>query len=74
MSLPVRELDPDFSGPAVREPKVSAPVPLVLVGHGSRDPRSSATLRALAEQVGRHWAGPVTAAFLDFDPPSVILG
>ena len=44
---------------------------LVLVGHGSRDPRSSATMRALADRVARRWAGPVTAAFLDFDPPTV---
>jgi sirohydrochlorin ferrochelatase len=44
---------------------------MVIVGHGSRDPRSSATMRQLAERVGRRWAGPVTAAFLDFDPPTV---
>src|SRR5262249_52136502 len=39
--------------------------------HGSRDPRSSATVRRLADRVARRWAGPVTAAFLDFDPPTV---
>jgi sirohydrochlorin ferrochelatase len=45
--------------------------PMVIVGHGSRDPRSSATVRRLADGVARRWAGPVTAAFLDFDPPTV---
>jgi sirohydrochlorin ferrochelatase len=60
--------------PAVvlRDPGVVLPRPaVVLVGHGSRDPRSSATMRALADGVARRWVGPVTAAFLDFDPPSV---
>jgi sirohydrochlorin ferrochelatase len=45
--------------------------PIVIVGHGSRDPRSSATMRRLADRVALRWAGPVTAAFLDFDPPNV---
>jgi sirohydrochlorin ferrochelatase len=45
--------------------------PLVLAAHGSRDPRSAATIRQLAGRVAARWAGPVTAAFLDFDQPSV---
>ena len=45
--------------------------PVVIVGHGSRDPRSSATMRRLADRVDRRWPGPVRAAFLDFDAPSV---
>lgn len=45
--------------------------PLVLAAHGSRDPSSAATMRALAAQVGRVWPAPVVAAFLDFDRPSI---
>jgi sirohydrochlorin ferrochelatase len=45
--------------------------PIVLVAHGSRDPRSARTMRALAAAVGRRWGGEVRAAFLDFNPPSV---
>lgn len=45
--------------------------PVVLAAHGSRDPRSASTIRRLAEQVAACWAGPVCAAFLDFDAPSV---
>jgi sirohydrochlorin ferrochelatase len=45
--------------------------PLVLAAHGSRDPRSAATIRQLAGRVADRWAGPVTPAFLDFDQPSV---
>ncbi|MPY77831.1 MAG: sirohydrochlorin chelatase [Actinophytocola sp.] len=44
--------------------------PLVLVAHGSRDPRSAATIRRLANQVRR--LGPsldVRAAFLDLSEP-----
>lgn len=46
-------------------------MPVVLAAHGSRDPASSATMRALASQVARSWPAPVIAAFLDFDPPSI---
>jgi sirohydrochlorin ferrochelatase len=63
--LPVRDR---ASAPPLEAPSRA---PLVLVGHGSRDPRSSATIRLLAAGVARRWAGPVTAAFLDFDPPTV---
>lgn len=48
-----------------------APPPVVLAAHGSRDPRSATTMRKLAAAVAARHAGPVTAAFLDFDSPSV---
>ncbi len=44
---------------------------MVLAAHGSRDPASSATMRELARCVGRVWPGPVVAAFLDFDEPTI---
>jgi sirohydrochlorin ferrochelatase len=45
---------------------------LLVIAHGSRDPRHSATVRALVERVGalRPWLR-VAASFLDFDAPSV---
>jgi sirohydrochlorin ferrochelatase len=43
----------------------------VLVAHGSRDPRSAATMRRLAARAAAHWPASVTAAFLDFNLPSV---
>jgi sirohydrochlorin ferrochelatase len=45
--------------------------PVVLVGHGSRDPRSASTVRRLAARVGARWPAPVVAAFLDFNLPTV---
>jgi sirohydrochlorin ferrochelatase len=45
--------------------------PLVLASHGSRDPRSAATMVRLARRVRAHWPAPVVAAFLDFDTPSI---
>jgi sirohydrochlorin ferrochelatase len=45
--------------------------PLVLVAHGSQDPRSPRTMHALAAAVGTRWAAPVSLAFLDFNPPTV---
>lgn len=45
--------------------------PLLLVAHGSRDPRSARTVRTLADRVAARWPGPVGPAFLDFDAPSV---
>ncbi|WP_331719298.1 sirohydrochlorin chelatase [Streptomyces sp. NBC_00158] len=45
---------------------------LLLVAHGSRDPRHARTVRALTRRIRSARPGlPVTAAFLDFDPPSV---
>lgn len=49
-----------------------APPPLLIVAHGSRDPRSAATVRALAEVVRTRSDGPdVHVAFLDLSAPSV---
>ncbi len=45
--------------------------PIVLVAHGSQDPRSAATMRRLAACVAARWPAPVTVAFLDFNLPSV---
>ncbi len=47
--------------------------PIVLVAHGSRDPRSARSIHALAAAVDRRWPGGARAAFLDFNPPSVPL-
>ncbi|UGT60503.1 sirohydrochlorin chelatase [Nocardia asteroides] len=49
----------------------SAPV-LIGVGHGSRDPRSAATVGAVMDAVAAARPGhPVRTAFLDLDAPSV---
>lgn len=46
--------------------------PLLLVAHGSRDPRSAATVRRLAAVVGERAPGLVVrVAFLDLSEPSV---
>ncbi|MCR3718955.1 MULTISPECIES: sirohydrochlorin chelatase [Prauserella salsuginis group] len=46
--------------------------PLLIVAHGSRDSRSAATVRALAEVVRAHSPGAdVRVAFLDLSAPSV---
>jgi sirohydrochlorin ferrochelatase len=44
---------------------------VVLAAHGSRDPRSAETIRSLAAGVAARRRGTVTAAFLDFDTPTV---
>lgn len=45
-------------------------VPLVAVAHGSRDPRSAATVRRLAGEIRAHAAGTdVRVAFLDLSEP-----
>jgi sirohydrochlorin ferrochelatase len=43
---------------------------LVLLAHGSRDPRSASTVRGLAAGVAARRAGPVSAGFLDFNLPT----
>lgn len=49
------------------------PTSVVLVGHGSRDPRSAQALHALTERVGSALAGvvPVELAFLELNEPSL---
>lgn len=71
MTLP--ELSPPLVSAAGRTPLVSAAggPPLVIAAHGSRDPRSPATVRRLAVAVAKRWSGPVAAAFIDFNLPSV---
>jgi sirohydrochlorin ferrochelatase len=51
---------------------VSPPAPVVLVAHGSPDPRSGAAVRRLTAAVGRRWPAPVTAAFLESDRPDPV--
>jgi sirohydrochlorin ferrochelatase len=51
---------------------VTGSAPLVAVAHGSRDPRSAATVRALGEAVRRQAPGlDVRVAFLDLSEPLV---
>jgi sirohydrochlorin ferrochelatase len=57
--------------PRPATPRRPGAPPLVLIAHGSRDPRSSSTIRRLASRVGAAWSGPVSAAFLDFNLPGV---
>jgi uroporphyrin-III C-methyltransferase/precorrin-2 dehydrogenase/sirohydrochlorin ferrochelatase len=43
---------------------------LVLLAHGSPDPRHAKGVERVAEQVRRRWPGQVHAAYLDHHPPS----
>jgi sirohydrochlorin ferrochelatase len=53
-------------------PAAPAPPPLLVVAHGSRDPRHAATVRALTARVAAARPGlRVETAFLDFCAPSV---
>jgi sirohydrochlorin ferrochelatase len=45
---------------------------LVLVAHGSRDPRAQRSTLALARAVRRRAGAPVEAAFLDFSTPRLV--
>ncbi|MEU2559996.1 sirohydrochlorin chelatase [Streptomyces longispororuber] len=56
----------------MRIPRHAAPPALLVIAHGSRDPRHAATVRALVRRVRALRPGQrVEAAFLDFDAPSV---
>jgi len=50
----------------------SAAPSLVLLAHGSPDPRHAKGVEAVAEQVRRRWPGQVHAAYLDHHPPSAL--
>ncbi len=45
---------------------------VVLVGHGSRDPRGEAAFRAFAAAVAARLGEPVAPAFLEFNEPPVV--
>jgi sirohydrochlorin ferrochelatase len=61
-----------LASPRPAPPRRPGTPPLVLIAHGSRDPRSASTIRRLASRVGAAWSGPVSAAFLDFNLPGVV--
>lgn len=44
---------------------------IVLVAHGSRDPKWAAPLQALRDELASTYAGPVRLAFLDYTQPDV---
>ncbi len=48
----------------------SASPPIVLLAHGSPDPRHARGAEAVAEKVRRVWPGQVHLAYLDHHPPS----
>ena len=48
----------------------SAAPSIVLLAHGSPDPRHAKGVEAVAEQVRQRWPGQVHAAYLDHHPPS----
>ena len=50
----------------------SAAPTLVLLAHGSPDPRHAKGVEAVAEQVRQRWPGQVHAAYLDHHPPSAV--
>ncbi|QKW27398.1 sirohydrochlorin chelatase [Streptomyces seoulensis] len=65
MTPPTRT-PPDLSGP----PGPSGPPVLVLVAHGSRDPRARGTVEALGERVRRLRPGlPVRLGHIELNPP-----
>ncbi|MGA4838910.1 sirohydrochlorin chelatase [Streptomyces sp. G45] len=56
----------------MRHPTRPAPPALLVIAHGSRDPRHAATVRALVRRVRALRPGTrVETGFLDFDAPSV---
>ena len=56
----------------LRRPVLAARQPLVLLAHGSPDPRHAQGVEAVVEQVRRRWRGPVHAAYLDHHGPSPV--
>jgi sirohydrochlorin ferrochelatase len=58
-------VDQASAGPA----RIPLEARLVLVAHGSRDPRAARSTWALTRAVRRRAGGPVDAAFLDFSAP-----
>ncbi|HZQ38027.1 MAG TPA: precorrin-3B C(17)-methyltransferase [Dehalococcoidia bacterium] len=54
------------------EPASGASEAVVLVGHGSRDPRGEAAFRAFAIALERRLGEPVAPAFLEFSDPPVV--
>jgi uroporphyrin-III C-methyltransferase/precorrin-2 dehydrogenase/sirohydrochlorin ferrochelatase len=63
----VREQVGDLVPPT---PLTAAPSSLVLLAHGSPDPRHARGVERVAEQVRRRWPGQVHAAYLDHHGPS----
>ncbi|MFC4034894.1 sirohydrochlorin chelatase [Streptomyces polygonati] len=60
------------TGPGHRHPGPDFPPPLLVIAHGSRDPRHAGTVRALTRRVAAARPGlRVETAFLDFCGPSV---
>lgn len=49
----------------------AGPAPVVLLAHGSPDPRHAAGIEALTTLVRERYAGPVHTAYLDHHPPAV---
>lgn len=56
--------------PADATVSTAHPTTLVLLAHGSPDPRHGATMHRLAERVGRRAGGAAHAAFLEHEGPS----
>ena len=65
----VREKVGDLVPPALL---AEAAPSLVLLAHGSPDPRHAKGVEKVAEQVRRRWPGRVRAAYLDHHPPTAL--
>ncbi|MGW0120199.1 sirohydrochlorin chelatase [Streptomyces sp. NPDC003327] len=66
-----RTLAAAVPGPGVRVGRPPSTTALLLVAHGSRDPRHAATLRGLATAVRSAGCPRTALAFLEFDRPGV---
>lgn len=63
------------AAPAVAPPPEAAPAAtprptLVLVAHGSKDPRHAAGVAGIADRVRARWGAPVREAYLEHNPPA----